>query len=67
MAPKSLRFHTTKKGNRYDLQFDPDGKFAQAVLVHAGAGPGNLVLAFKAKSEEEALEMLLKELDKGPY
>jgi len=62
---KSLGFHTSASGRRYELQFDPDGKFAQAVLPPKGGSTGHLVLAFRAESEEEALRMLLEELDSG--
>ena len=67
MALHSIGIHTTKKGKQYDLQYDPNGRFAQAVLIPAGAGPGNLVLAFRAEPKEKALRMLIEELDKGPY
>jgi len=67
MALHSISFHTTKSGGKYDLQYDPDGRFAQALLVHTGAGPGQLVLAFRAESKEKALKMLVEELDKGQY
>jgi hypothetical protein len=67
MEPKSLGVHTTKSGKRYHLQFDPEGKLAQAVLLPPGLGEGYLVLAFRAESREEALEMLIEELDSGSH
>jgi hypothetical protein len=67
LALKSIGFHTTNSGRKYDLQFDQDGKFAQAVLIPTGAGPGNLVLAFRVDSEEQAFKMLVEELDKASY
>ena len=57
----------TKSGRRYELQFDPLGKLAQAVLLPIGGCAGHLVLAFRADSEEEALRMLVEELDSGSY
>ena len=65
MEPKSLGIHTAKSGKRYHLQFDPEGKLAQAVLLPHGLGEGHLVLAFRAESREEAIEMLVEGLDKG--
>lgn len=64
---KSIGFHTTTNGRRYELQFDPVGKLAQAVLLVNGAGAGHLVLAFRAESKKEALKMLIKELDEGSH
>jgi hypothetical protein len=64
---KSIGFHTTASGRKYDLQFSPDGKFAQAVLIPVGVGAGHVVLAFRAESEEEALNMLVEELDSGSH
>ena len=64
---KSIGFHITQSGRRYELQFDPEGKFAQAVLLSNGVGVGHLVLAFRAESEEEALKMLLQELECGSH
>ena len=64
---KSIGFHITQSGRKYDLQFDPEGKFAQAVLLPDGMGAGHLVLAFRADSEEEALRMLVEELDSGSH
>ena len=65
MEEKSLGIHTTKSGKRYHLQFDPEGKLAQAVLLPHGLGEGQLVLAFRAESREEAAKMLIQELDSG--
>ena len=65
MAFKSIGYHRTASGKKYDLQFDPDGKLAQAILLPEGFGAGHLVLAFRAESEEEALSMLVKALDSG--
>ena len=67
MEPKSLGIHTTKSGKRYHLQFDPEGKLAQAVLLPTGLGEGHLVLAFRAESRDEALKMLVEELDSGSH
>ena len=67
MALKTIGLHITKTGKRYQLQYDASGKFAQAVLIPTGAGPGHLVLAFRAKTEKEAVKMLLDELEKGGY
>jgi len=64
---KSIGFHTTTSGRKYDLQFSPDGKLAQAVLIPIGAGAGHVVLAFRAESKEEALKMLVEELDSGSH
>ena len=66
-AAKRIGFHTTASGWEYELQFDPEGKFAQAVLLPDGMGAGHLVLAFRAESEEEALKMLIVELDSRTY
>jgi hypothetical protein len=65
MAFKSLGYHRTVSGRKYDLQFDPAGKLAQALVLPKGFGAGHLVLAFRADSEDEALKMLLQELDSG--
>ena len=65
MALKRMGFHTSASGRRYELQYDPAGKIAQAVLPPKGGSTGHLVLAFRAESEEEALKMLLEELDSG--
>jgi hypothetical protein len=65
MAFKSIGYHRTASGRKYDLQFDPAGKLAQAVLLPKGFGAGHLVLAFRAESEEQALSMLVKALDSG--
>jgi len=62
---KSIGLHTTVSGRQYELQYDPHGKFAQAVLRPKGEGKGHLVLAFRAESKEEALKMLVEELDSG--
>jgi hypothetical protein len=67
LEPKSLGIHTTKSGKRYHLQFDPEGKLAQAVLLPIGGGTGHLVLAFRAESEEEARKTLIEELDGGSH
>lgn len=64
---KSIGFHTTASGRKYNLQFSPDGKLAQAVLIPNGVGAGQLVLAFRAESKEEALKMLVEELDSGSH
>jgi len=65
MAFKSIGYHRTASGRKYDLQFDPAGKLAQAVLLPKGFGAGHVVLAFRADSEEEASSMLVKALDSG--
>lgn len=65
MAFKSLGYHRTASGRKYDLQFDPAGKLAQALVLPKGFGAGHLVLAFRADSEDEALKMLLQELNSG--
>jgi ribosomal protein L1 len=67
MELKSLGIHTTKSGKRYHLQFDPEGKLAQAVLLPHGQGEEHLVLAFRAESREEAAKMLIEELGKGSH
>jgi hypothetical protein len=67
MEPKSLGIHTTKSGKRYHLQYDPDGKLAQAIVLPHDLGEGQLVLAFRAESREEALKMLVEELDSGSH
>jgi hypothetical protein len=68
LALKSIGFHTTKSGRQYDLQYDQDGKFAQAVVLPpTGMDTERMVLAFRAESEEEALKMLVEELDKASY
>ena len=64
---KSIGLLTTASGRRYDLQFDPAGKLAQAVFLPHGRGEGHLVLAFRAESGEEALKMLVEELDNGSH
>ena len=66
MAFKSMGYHRTASGRKYDLQFDPSGKLAQAVLLPEGLGAGHLVLAFRVKREEEAIKMLIEELDSRP-
>ena len=58
-----MGYHRTASGRKYDLQFDPAGKLAQAVLLPEGPGAGHLVLAFRAESEGEAFKMLAAELD----
>jgi hypothetical protein len=65
MAFKSIGYHRTASGRKYDLQFDPAGKLAQAVLLPKGSGAGHVVLAFRADSEEEASSMLVKALNSG--
>lgn len=65
MAFKSMGYHRTASGRKYDLQFDPGGKLAQALVLPKGFGTGHVVLAFRADSEEEALSMLVKALDSG--
>ena len=64
-AFKSIGYHRTASGKKYDLQFDLEGKLAQALVLPKGFGAGHLVLAFRAESEEEALKMLVKILDSG--
>jgi hypothetical protein len=63
MAFKSMGYHRTASGRKYDLQFDPSGKLAQAVLLPKAFGAGHLVLAFRAESEDHAIRMLIEELD----
>jgi len=65
MAFKSIGYHRSTSGRKYDLQFDLGGKLAQAILLPKGFGAGHVVLAFRAESEEEALSMLVKALDSG--
>jgi len=65
MAFKSMGYHRTASGKKYDLQFDPVGKLAQAFVLPKGFGAGHLVLAFRAQSEEDALIMLVDALDSG--
>jgi hypothetical protein len=65
MAFKSMGYHKTASGRKYDLQFDLEGKLAQALVLPRRVGAGHLVLAFRAESEEEALSMLVKALDSG--
>ena len=60
---KCIGFHITQSGRKYELQFDPEGKFAQAILLPEGVAAAHLVLAFRAESEEGALTMLKEELD----
>ena len=67
MAFKSMGYHRTASGRKYDLQFDLAGKLAQAILLPEGFGAGHLILAFRAESEEEALKMLIVELDSRTY
>ena len=66
-AFKSIGYHRTASGRKYDLQFDLEGKLAQALVLPKGFGAGHLVLAFRAESEEEALKMLIVELDSRTY
>ena len=65
IAFKSIGYHRTASGKKYDLQFDLEGKLAQALVLPKGFGAGHVVLAFRAESEEEALTMLVKALDSG--
>ena len=65
MAFKSIGYHRTASGRKYDLQYDPAGKLAQALVLPKGFGAGHVVLAFRADSEEAALSMLVKALDSG--
>jgi len=65
MAFKSIGYHRTASGRKYDFQVDAAGKLAQALLLPKGFGAGQLVLAFRVESEEEALMMLVKTLDSG--
>lgn len=67
MALKSMGYHRTASGKKYDLQFDPAGQLAQAVLLPKRVGAGQVVLAFRANSEEEALSMLVRALDGAFY
>jgi hypothetical protein len=67
MAFKSMGYHKTASGRKYDLQFDPDSKLAQALVLSRRFGAGHLVLAFRVESEEEALKMLLEALDSGSH
>jgi len=67
MVFKSIGYHRTASGKKYDLQFDPAGKLAQALLLPKAFGAGHTVLAFRAESEEEALKMLIVELDSRTY
>lgn len=64
---KTIGFHTTTSGRKYEVQYSPDGKLAQAVHLPHGGGAGHLVLAFRAESKEEALKMLVEELDSGSH
>ena len=64
---KSIGLHTMASGRQYELQYDPEGKLAQAVVRSKGQGAEHLVLAFRAESEEEALKMLILELDSRTY
>jgi len=64
-AFKSIGYHRTASGRKYDLQFDAAGKLAQALLLPKGFGARCLVLAFRVEPEEEALMMLVKTLDSG--
>jgi hypothetical protein len=67
MAFKSMGYHRTASGRKYDLQFDPDSKQAQAFVLPKRFGVGHLVLAFRAESEGEALRMLVEALDGVSY
>ena len=66
-ATRNIGSHRTKSGRKYDLLFDPEGRFALAVFLPEGGGAEHLVLAFRAESEREALEALIEELDKGSH
>ena len=61
---RSIGLVITASGRKYDLQFDPEGRLAQAVFLPVGKGVGQLVLAFRAESEREALEGLVEEVNK---
>ena len=63
MAFKSIGYHRTTSGRKYDLQFDPSGKLAQAILLPQRMGAGHLVVAFRAESEGEAFKLLIEELE----
>ena len=67
LEPKSLGIYNSKSGKRYHLQFYPEGKLAQAVLLPYGLGEGKLALAFRAESREEAAKMLIEQLDSGSH
>ena len=64
---KSIGLHTTASGRQNELQYDPEGKLAQAVVRSKGQGAEHLVLAFRAESKEEALKMLVEELVSGSH
>jgi hypothetical protein len=66
-GPKKIGLHTSTSGRIYELQYDPEGKLAQAVFLPPGGGAGQLVLAFRAESRKEALETLIEELDNGSH
>jgi len=61
---KSIGLIITASGRKYDLQFDPGGRLAQAVFLPVGRSVGQLTLAFRAESERDALEGLVEGLDK---
>ena len=61
---KRIGLLITANRRKYDLQFDPEGRLAQAVFLPVGKGVGQLVLAFRAESEREALEGLVEEVNK---
>ena len=61
---KRIGLPITANRRKYDLQFDPEGRLAQAVFLPVGKGVGQLVLAFRAESEREALEGLVEEVNK---
>jgi hypothetical protein len=67
MAFKSMGYHRTASGRKYDLQFDLDGKRAQALVLPKGVGAGHVVLGLRADSEDQALSMLVKALDGASY
>ena len=66
-GPKKIGLHTTAGGRIYELQYDPEGRLAQAVFLPPGGGAEHLVLASRAESEEEALKMLVEELDRHSH
>ena len=67
MAFKSMGYRRTASGRKYELQFDLEGKLAQALVLPKRFGAGHVVLAFRAESEEEAVSMLVKALDSGSH
>jgi hypothetical protein len=67
MAFRSMGYHRTASGRKYDLQFDPESKQAQALVLPKRFRVGHVVLAFRAESEGEALRMLVEALDSASY